>query len=303
MGANRCNASENAVIVMILHATTFHGQQIGRVARCVLAALGTNTSIYADDTLPESLQWRYGRGAADMSVSLLQCSDPAPILFLCHTTIPDYFVPRLNKRKIIIVTSVSLKNTLVSSGVTARIEVCNLFVPRMGYYPPTLPFTFLTVCNDAGANDLLIAAFRAAFPTNADVSLHIIRTNDGERNITFDPRVRIDVNGERVLLSHYYAAHVGVFAAHNEAWNFPITSLLSLGRTVIAPFNGADYLDDLCAYRLTSAAKAPLAKQLRFCYENKDDTTLKGIFAYRKMLGFSLSKMAARLQQIISHSL
>ena len=165
----------------------------------------------------------------------------------------------------------------------------------------------------------VIEAFSLAFEKEADVRLLVKKTPTCAKIHCFDRRVTLDYSILPSLLPVIQSSHVGVFLSGQEAWGYPHHELMATGRAVISPIYGGmkEFMDASCAYSLPYGMRkieksfiyptgdAPfvrvkdLAASMRFCYENFDDVVLKGVLAYRKSLGFTISRMSARLNTLI----
>lgn len=314
---------------IILNCHTFDETNgYGRLAASLIPFFH-NVKLLADGGIPEHLIYLQAQGAPDISIAPPFVVNKAPIVFTMweSSKLPPVFVTLLNHRKLIITPCLQNKKAFIESGVTTPIEVCNLDT-RPKYVIPTkdTPFTFVHVGCDSGVPERkrsadLIRIFLKAFPKESDVRLIIKKSPACQKITCFDTRVRIITStiSERTLYSIYAAAHVGVFLGAQEGWGYPALDMMATGRPVIAPFWGgfAEFLDDTCGYGLTYdlvptpkvvydrvgkcpwVKEATLIKALRFAYENKEDTILKGVMAYRRSLGFTQSRMYNRLTNIL----
>ena len=94
-------------------------------------------------------------------------------------------------------------------------------------------------------HDVLLTAFRAAFPTEQDVTLSMLPTNlflnpkqqsEWEVYYRSDPRVKIigRVNSHAEVASIMKQSTCGVFPSRAEGWNLELLEMMSCGKPVIA---------------------------------------------------------------------
>lgn len=317
---------------MVVHALIFNDTGYGKLARSVVRAAGNCTGILSDNPLPEDLKPFAVNERPLISVSPPDAKHPAPIQYTMYESdvLRKDFVKCVNKRKLVLVPCRHNMQAFRASGVKVPIKI--LHPGTISHYiaPCALsPFTFIHVSTDSGVpqrkrTDDVIKAFLAAFKTEDDVRLIVKKSSGCRRLICFDKRVSLIYKEipSKDLYSLLASAHVGVFLSGLESWGYPLMELMSIGRPVISPiYNGpAEYLDETCGYGLPFTLKrvpstyfdrqgcyahstiGNLANVMRFCYENKEDTILRGVMAYRRSLGFSMNKMSIKLQELLNEN-
>jgi glycosyltransferase involved in cell wall biosynthesis len=301
---------------MLLYAHNFSSTGFGRVARQCKAAF-------------PGIQLCNSDRNADLSVYPLQHVSKARALFTMHESnkIPKVYVKGLNSCKLIIVPTKFDQLSFMNSGVLSRVEVCNLSVVPHYSLPANFDkFTFLHIANDSGIPERkrsqdIVDSFSKAFPDNPNVRLIVKKNESCKRIVTFDKRIIVIYNEltQDQMVTLFKSCHVGIFLSGMESWGYPHLDLMSVGRPVIAPFYGgpAEYLDASCGYAIdytlvatplkyyqklgkcAFASTKHLIKLMQFCVENKEDTILKGVHAYRKSLGYTHSRMAATLHNLL----
>lgn len=312
---------------MVIHAATFNQSGYGRIARSVFACLGGR--ICSDDVIPKELESFKSSFKPNITVSLPHANTHAPVQFTMYESdvLPSEYVLNLNKRKLIIVPSEHNKVSFDKSGVIRPIEVCNLgVIPRYVLPPPFSKFTFLHISADSGVPERkrsveIVEAFKKAFPTQCDVRLIVKKSPKCKVIPNFDNRVEIitkDLSPEK-MSDLYKSSHVGVFISGQESWGYPHSDLMAIGRPIISPcYDGpAEYFNDSNGYTVRYTLKTTpktyfnsigkcawvkiesLISTLHFCYENKEDTILKGVHSYRTMLRHSMNTMSTRLKEIL----
>tara|TARA_R110000824_G_scaffold200479_1_gene384470 strand:- start:5930 stop:6997 length:1068 start_codon:yes stop_codon:yes gene_type:complete len=94
-------------------------------------------------------------------------------------------------------------------------------------------------------HDVLLRMFKAAFPNESDVALHMMssniflspkQTNEWERYYKSDPRVKVldRVAGHVEVAQAMSAANCGIFPSRAEGWNLELLEMMSMGKHIIA---------------------------------------------------------------------
>lgn len=315
---------------MIVHGATFDAADgYGKLSRCVLRFLGSKAKVQSVAPVPDDLKEREKDGDPLITISPPQFNSKAPVHLTMYesTRLPEASVRNLNKRKLVIVPCEHNRIAFKNSGVRTKIAILP-FGTNAHYELPSAfnPFTFIHVANDCGIPERkrskdVIKAFINAFPVEEDVRLIIKKSPNCQKLVCFDKRISVitTVISDEELNTLYKSSHVGVFLSGQEAWGYPHMELMAIGRPVITPFYGgmADFCNENVGYGLKfKMVKTPktyfnslgdcafasieeLIKALRFCYENKEDTVLKGVLAYRQILGFSLNRMEQQLGKLL----
>lgn len=314
---------------MIIHAYAFDYTGYGRLA-CDVLSFFPHAKVVSEDPLPEHLRSREGKGVPHFSISPPYYKGDAKVQYTMYESdrLNRVYLPNLQKRKCIITTCAQNKSIFTREGLT------NVFAVNPGCRPNYLfpaqntPFTFLHVANDSLVPERkrsqdVIDAFSRAFPAQKDVRLIVKKTPACFPVYTFDSRVTIikEWSTKEQMAALNQSAHVGIFLSGQEAWGYPLVELMEIGRPVIAiPFCGpAEYLNASNGYPLPykliptpipfyqKTGKCAYAKLddlisvMRFCYENPEDTVLKGVQAYRTMLGFTMNRMAMELCNVLKN--
>lgn len=241
---------------------------------------------------------------------------------------PDKFPPGALKalRRCKRIAVPSQHNVDALAKVRIKAELLPLGVRPAFMFMPNGPLTFMSVSADHGipqrkrAADI-VAAFKKAFPVEADVALIVKQTPDCAQIPNYDTRVTIirDDLPEQAMLDLYARAHVGVHLSGLEGWGLPPHEFIAHGRPVIAPLWGgvANFLDVTCSFPLeyklcrapkrlyggvgqyAHASEQSLIRAFRWCYENPDDIVLRGAMAYKRARHFSPETFGARLIQLL----
>lgn len=302
----------------------------GKVARTLLQCfdlLGEHCWLQSPNRLPDDLK-HLARNFHKPDLALLpphiDTVSTKQFTMYESTQLHPGMVRYLSKRKLVIVPCKQNQVAFKQAGLK-HVEVCPLAVNALYLAPPPArPFVFIHVSNDSGVPERkrtedIVKSFCKTFKNESDVRLIVKKAPEDHRITCFDSRVEIIYDRLQSLDKLYSSAHVGIFLCGQEAWGYSQAELMGLGRPIITPFYGgpADYCDGLCAYSLSykmvptpektfkrvglcaKANIADLGGVMRFCYENYDDVVLKGVHAYRHMLGFTVKSMAARLGELL----
>ncbi len=256
---------------------------------------------------------------ADLVIGLPHDRFPGNVHFTMYesTELPkDYVANLLQRKKVIVPCS---QNAFVFGKYGIKTSVIPLCVNAHYVNPsPFVPFTFLHVANDSGIPDrkqsmAVIEAFKAAFTGNENVRLVVKKAKEDVRIPCYDTRILCiyDTLSDVDMAKLYDDAHVGVFAGGQEGWGYPHTELMAKGRPIIAPRYGGPemFMTANNSYSLNfklvrtpqmyfkGIGKCPkinqshLAFRMQYAFLNSDDVVLKGVLAYRTILGFSPDRM------------
>jgi len=318
--------------MIVVGAHTFQSHNgYGRWSRSIvesLQRLGYNTWI-APATMvpiPDDLKHLVKNAKPDIIVFPPFVKSDSPVHFTTYesTILPSNMVKELRKRKVIAVLSEYNKTMCRDSGIK-NVYVCHPQV-KASYIQeaPFSPFTFTHIGADNSVPERkrtsdVIKAFLAAFPVEDNVRLIIKKSPEDQKIPCFDARITSIHDNLESLNAIYDKTHVGVFPCGQEGWGYCQSDLMARGRPVIVPYYGGpkDFANAANSYILPyHMVKTPrkiyqnqglcarvkisdISKAMRFAYENKDDTILKGVQAYRTMLGFSESHMDAKIEQVL----
>lgn len=150
----------------------------------------------------------------------------------------------LNTQKLVIVPTEWTKESFQKSGVKAPIKVIPLFIEnKFTFRRPSFSGPFVFGCggrilhgNRKGIDEV-IAAFRKAFPEDAEVALRIKISPDDPRPDTFgDPR--IEIISKRLtqdeMVEFYAGLNCFAHLAYGEGWGLMPHQAMAVGRPLIA---------------------------------------------------------------------
>lgn len=249
------------------------------------------------------------------------------LTFWDSTELPPAFATNVKRFKRVIATCDLVEEAVRKAGVKAveRLTLGRSVLPLP--MPPLRPLTFYSISADHGALNrkraqVVIDAFRKAFPTETDVRLFLKQSkNCFAVNRHFDERI---VNNREILPSLEFLhaeSHVFVSASAGEAWGYPHHDAIAHGRPVICGRFGspAEILSDDCALLLPVELKPPskigpyagignmgyvhvksLAFAMRQLYEDKILLLQMGANALRRATQYTPSRTASTLHRLFS---
>jgi glycosyltransferase involved in cell wall biosynthesis len=222
------------------------------------------------------------------------------------------------------VTSQWAKNILLNNGVKSTIDIVPLGVDRQIFNldnyssnkdPSKYIFLNIGKWEIRKGHDILLELFEKAFPTETDVELHILaseQTNSYSsadelkswKNLYNKPRIKLynGVNTHKDVAQIIANSDCGLYPSRAEGWNMELLETMSMNRPVIATNysshtefcnNNNAFLIDIAhtekaidgkAFvgqgnwaKIGQSEKNQIIDHMRYCYKNRLSTNIEGV--------------------------
>ncbi len=232
------------------------------------------------------------------------------------TKVPATWVPRINAFDLLIVPCEQNKQAFIDSGVVIPIEVVpwgyepGLFKPVVRQERTLFTFGTMGALSIRKGTDVLIDAFREAFPWQDDVRLICKTSYNQYPFMVKDKRIVVQmtpVSHEELMRDFFQEVDCFVFPTRGEGCGMPPMEAMATGLPVIVTkWSGPlEYMTEDCGWFLdytmehakdfekniyhedcgdwACPSKDHLVQLMRYAYEHKDECKAKGEYAAKYM--------------------